>query len=111
MINVEPCMYKLGKLAAREVAKGLDKDREEVLLNVIYEDAQTPIIPPKDCFIPVSDFTVGYADQLFEICPNPNEREKQMHKSFLTKAKNIVNVAVFQTYKPSNECSVESMYD
>jgi hypothetical protein len=103
MVNIEPCMYKLGKLAAREVAKGLDRNGEETLLNAIYEDAQTPIIPPKDCFIPVSDFTVGYADQLFEICPNPSEREKHMYSNFLAKAKNIVNDAIFQTYKPSDK--------
>jgi hypothetical protein len=86
--------YRLGRFAARNISKGLDKNQEKNLLCAIFEDSQ--FIKPNDFLTPIADFTTGYADEMFERCPRPNESEKRMHADFFNKAKGMVIVGLYQ---------------
>jgi hypothetical protein len=85
--------YRLGRFAARNISKGLDKDQEKNLLCAIFEDSQFVDVP--DLFTPITDFSIGYAEEVFERCPKPSESEKQIYTNFLNKARNMALVGIY----------------
>jgi hypothetical protein len=108
MMKSETFMYRMGKLAAGQVLEGLDKNQETELLKAIYEDAQ--FLPQPDLVTPVTDFTVGYLDRIFQKPHKPSDTERNIHKDFFKKAKNMAILGLYQR-PTSSSVSYEGPFD
>jgi hypothetical protein len=96
----EPYMYKLGKLAARQASKSLNRDEENILLDAIFNESKA--MHPADYVIPMTDFDIGYEDQMFK--ENPSTAERRMYADLFAKVRNAARIGLLQS-KTSNDFS------